>query len=82
METARKIRQGLKKFHGAITDLARQQGCTTEWVRQVLDGKANDPALLLAASQFWCDLEKERDKQLRQAEQLAAEAEQYTLAFA
>lgn len=82
MSTAKQIRQGLKKFHGSFTELARRQGCTREWVRNVLDEKYDDPELLLAAALLWRELEQQRKEALDKAIALAADAEQYALAFA
>lgn len=54
-----KIYNGLRRHRGSQLVLAERQGCTTEWVRLVLSGKAADSNLVLAAAALWNELEQE-----------------------
>lgn len=82
METAKKIRDGLKRFHGSLTRLSKDYGCTREWIRLVLDGKEEDPRLIEAAAKLWKELEMNRKEQLERAAAIVSEAESYALAVA
>lgn len=75
MATVRKIYEGLKKHDGSINELAKRSNRSREWVRQVLTSKQEDSALLLIAAKLWRELEMEENKQMKEAERLAQEAE-------
>lgn len=70
-----KIYNGLRRFRGSQITLAERQGCTTEWVRQVLGGKADDADLVVAAAALWNELEQEAAQKKALVQQFVQQAE-------
>lgn len=74
-QTKQKIYEGLKRFRGSMRILAKEHGCSTMWIRQVLVDGYSDEALVLAASRLWLKLENERKQAVKQAIAIADQAQ-------
>lgn len=70
----KEIINGLRQYRGAVNEVAKRHGCSTSWVRDVLQGKWNDPDLVLVASQVWLEYAQAEKTKMQQAADLAAQA--------